>query len=71
MAGWEAMQQGAPDPFFATTARNVVEVEYMCGCCGARSTFDGVGGEWCAECETSEQLVPRERLYRLVEIDLD
>jgi len=55
----------------AATPRTVVKVELFCEACGERASFDGIGGEWCRECETSQHLVPREKLYRLVEIALD
>lgn len=51
--------------------RNVVTSERVCSHCRRPSAFDGAGGEWCANCQTAEHLVARERLYRLVEIELD
>lgn len=51
--------------------RTVVGVEYVCSACGERSSFDGIGGEWCRDCGTAEHLVAKERLYRLVEMSLD
>ena len=55
----------------AATPRTVVKQEFVCEECGSKSRFDGNGGKWCPVCETSDYLVRRERLYRLVEIALD
>jgi hypothetical protein len=63
--------QGIDNLKAAETPRSVLRVEHHCQACGSQSTFDGHGGEWCPKCRTDRHLQPEERLYQLVEIDLD
>ncbi len=65
MDGLGQEQQAAPVP------RSIVRTTLECSICGNESAFDGIGGEWCPNCETAAHLEPREQLYRLVEIELN
>jgi hypothetical protein len=43
---------------------------YECSMCGSESSFNGNGGEWCAECETSRHLVAYTARYEMVAVSI-
>jgi hypothetical protein len=53
-----------------SASRTVLQTAYICEACGSPSSFDGLGGEWCPRCESSEHLAKRQTLYRLVDVQL-
>jgi hypothetical protein len=55
----------------AETPRSIIQTSLVCSVCGERSTFDGLGAEWCSQCKSAEYLETHENLYRLVEIKLN